>query len=622
MLERIEKTNDVKKLNLKECEILAKEIRSFLVRKISKTGGHLASNLGTIELTIALHRVFDPEKDRLIWDVGHQSYTHKILTGRKNDFDTLRQFHGMSGFPKMKESVTDAFETGHSTTSISAGLGYVHARELKHEDYKVVAIIGDGSFTGGMAFEALNNAATLDKNFIIVLNDNHMSISENVGGMSTYLSKIRTASSYTGLKEKVTEALNHIPFLGDRAIGHIHTLKTMIKTMVIPGMFFEDMGITYLGPVPGHDIKKVSKVLKDASKIEGPVIVHILTEKGRGYKPATLEPSKFHGVSPFDINSGKPLKKKSADAYQDVFGKAIVEEAEAHENVVAITAAMADGTGLNLMRDTFPDRFFDVGIAEQHAVTFAAGLAAGGMHPVFAVYSSFLQRGYDQLIHDVAMPNLPVIFALDRAGLVGNDGETHQGAFDISYLSSVPNMTIMSPKNKYELCDMMHFAVEFDGPIAIRYPRGDASELCAEYREPIELGKSEYIFKENEIAILSLGHMFDISYEVCGKLKEQGYPCSLINVRFAKPLDHELLRELAKDHYLLVTVEDNIKTGGFGEQVTMFVEEEGLDLRVMSVTLPDEFVEHGNVAELRQMLHMDAESITKQVTEKIKELQE
>ncbi len=621
MLEQINKTNDVKKLSLEECSQLAKEIRTFLIQNISKTGGHLASNLGVVELTIALHRVFNPEVDRIIWDVGHQCYTHKILTGRKNQFDTLRQFHGMSGFPKRKESITDSFETGHSSTSISAGLGYVRARDLNHKNYKVISVIGDGSMTGGMAFEALNNAAALDENFIIVLNDNHMSISENVGGMSYYLAQIRTASAYMGLKNSITKALAKIPIFGDKAIGQIQRLKNTIKSYLVPGMLFEDMGITYLGPVPGHDIGKLSKVLSEASRINGPVLVHVLTEKGKGYGPAVCNPSKFHGISPFDIRTGDVVKKKEKDAWQDVFGKALVKEAETDQTLVGITAAMADGTGLTYLRDRFPKRFFDVGIAEQHAVTFAGGLAAGGMHPVFAVYSSFLQRSYDQLIHDISMPNLPVIFAIDRAGLVGNDGETHQGAFDISYMSTVPNMVVMSPKNRWELEDMVHFAAGYQGPCSIRYPRGEASEVLEAYRAPIELGKSEWIHRGKEIAILPLGHMNDTGAAVYEKLSEAGYHCSLVNVRFVRPLDQDMIRELAADHRLIVTIEDNIKTGGLGEQVTAFVSDEDMDMKVLSISLPDQLVEHGNIPELRRMLRMDADSVIERILEEFRKLQ-
>lgn len=426
LLERIEKENDIKELNMEELDQLAGEIREFLIQKISLTGGHLASNLGVVELTIAMHRVFTLPKDKMIWDVGHQSYTHKILTGRRAGFDALRKYGGMSGFPKRKESPCDAFDTGHSSTSISAGLGYVEARDLKGEDYSVISVIGDGAMTGGMAYEALNNAAHLKTNFIIVLNDNYMSISENVGGMSNYLAQLRTADFYTGLKKGVTNALHKIPTVGDHMIEQIRRTKSSIKQLVVPGMLFEDMGITYLGPIPGHDISMLCRAFREAKKVEGPVLLHVLTQKGKGYAPAEKDPSRFHGTGPFDISTGEPLQKASKDTYTDIFSKVICDIGKHDPNVAVITAAMADGTGLSAFARYFPKRFFDVGIAEGHGVTFAAGLAAGGMHPVFAVYSSFLQRGYDQLIHDVGLQNLPVVLAVDRAGLVGSDGETHR----------------------------------------------------------------------------------------------------------------------------------------------------------------------------------------------------
>ena len=523
MLERIQKANDIKELEPEELTVLAEEIRQFLIEKISKTGGHLASNLGVVELTMAMHLVFRLPQDKIIWDVGHQSYTHKILTGRKDGFDELRKYGGMSGFPKRKESECDAFDTGHSSTSISAGLGYVHARDLQQEHYNVISVIGDGSLTGGMAYEALNNASELKTNFIIVLNDNHMSISENVGGMSHYLAELRTAEFYTGLKKGVTNVLHSIPVVGDPIIEQIHRTKSSLKQLVVPGMFFEDMGITYLGPVPGHNISMLCKAFREAKKIKGPVLLHVLTQKGKGYEPAEKHPDKFHGVGPFHVETGEVESPKKKDTYTDVFGKVICSEAAKNPKVVAITAAMADGTGLAGFRKKYPDRFFDVGIAEEHAATFAAGLAAGGMKPVFAVYSSFLQRAYDQLIHDVALQNLPVVLAVDRAGLVGSDGETHQGIFDLSYLSNIPNMVVMAPKHKWELADMLRFAISYNGPIALRYPRGSAYDDYQNFRSPIEYGKSEMLYDEAEIAVLSVGHMFEEAVQVRGKLKEKGY---------------------------------------------------------------------------------------------------
>ena len=615
MIEQIKKENDIKKLEPQELEGLAEEIRRFLIEKTSKSGGHLASNLGVVELTIAMHRVFELPKDKIIWDVGHQSYTHKILTGRKDQFDTLRKYGGMSGFPKRKESQCDAFDTGHSSTSISAGLGYARARELTGEDYHVISVIGDGSLTGGMAYEALNNAAQIKTNFIIVLNDNHMSISENVGGMSQYLARLRTADLYTGLKKGVTKTLEKVPIVGDSMIDHIRKTKSSIKQLVVPGMFFEDMGITYLGPVPGHNIKALIRAFQEAKKFEGPVLLHVLTEKGKGYEPAESEPSKFHGVGPFDIETGKVLGKKDRDTCTDVFGKVLCDEGKKNERIVAITAAMADGTGLSRFRKLYPDRFFDVGIAEGHAVTFAAGLAAGGMKPVFAVYSSFLQRGYDQLIHDVGLQNLPVVFAIDRAGLVGSDGETHQGIFDLSYLSSIPNMTVMAPKHKWELADMLRFALKFDSPVALRYPRGSAYDEYEEYRAPIELGKSEMIFEEKDIAIFCVGHMFEEAVKVYHNLKEQGYSCSLVNARFVKPLDEERIIKLSENHRLIAVVEENVRSGACSESVLDCVSRHNLPVKVLSASLPDQYIEHGSIDVLRKETGIDADTITEKIIE-------
>lgn len=620
MLERIQKENDIKELNREELEKLSEEIREFLIEKISKTGGHLASNLGVVELTMAMHLVFDLPKDKIIWDVGHQSYTHKILTGRRDGFDKLRKYGGMSGFPKRKESPCDAFDTGHSSTSVSAGLGYVKARDLKKEDYHVISVIGDGSLTGGMAYEALNNAAQLETNFIIVLNDNHMSISENVGGMSRYLAEIRTADLYTGLKKGVTNALQKVPVVGEPMIDHIRKTKSSIKQLIVPGMFFEDMGITYLGPVPGHNMQLLCRAFREAKRIKGPVLLHVLTEKGKGYEPAEKAPDKFHGIGPFDIETGEVSAKKCKDTYTDVFGKVMCDEAAKNENLAAITAAMADGTGLSRFRKMYPDRFFDVGIAEEHAVTFAAGLAAGGIKPVFAVYSSFLQRAYDQMIHDVGLQNLPVVFAVDRAGLVGSDGETHQGIFDLSYLSSIPNMVVMSPKHKWELADMLRFAVAYDGPIAVRYPRGTAYDGYEEYREPIVYGKSESIHKGRDIAVISVGHMFEEAVKVCHSLGEKGYEPSLINARFVKPIDEKMIEQLTEDHKLIAVIEENVQTGAYGEHVTEYVSREQLPVRVLPLALPDDYVEHGNIDVLRKETGIDSSSMTRRIIETYEEL--
>ena len=610
LLDQIKQPNDIKKISPRDYPALAVEIREFLVNKISVTGGHLGSNLGAVELTMALHLVLDLPQDKIIWDVGHQSYTHKLLTGRREGFESLRKYGGMSGFPKRKESDCDSFDTGHSSTSISAGLGLVKARDLQGEDYTVVSVIGDGSLTGGMAYEALNNAATLKTNFIIVLNDNNMSISQNVGGMSRYLDDVRTTEAYTDFKSAVENAIGSFPVGGDKIVRHLRRTKNSIKQLFVPGMFFEDMGIKYLGPVNGHDIRALERAFQEAKRVRGPVLLHVLTRKGKGYWPAEENPARFHGTAPFDIATGEPLKKKTKDSYTDVFSKVMLDMGKKDKRLTAITAAMEDGTGLAAFHRHFPDRFFDVGIAEGHAVTFSAGLAAAGLHPVFAVYSSFLQRGYDQIIHDVCLQNLPVTFAIDRAGLVGSDGETHQGIFDLSYLSAIPNMTVMAPKNKWELADMLRFAVRMESPAALRYPRGEASENFREFRSPVEYGKSEWIYEEEDIAVIGVGHMMDTAAEVRRLLKNTGYNCSLVNARFVKPLDGGMLRELAKDHQLILTVEENVKTGGYGEQVEAFVEDQNLPVHVLTAALPDDYIEHGSVDILREEVLLDAPSIT------------
>ena len=613
VLEKIQKENDIKKLTPEELELLKDEIRQFLIESISVTGGHLASNLGVVELTMALHLCFDLPKDKIVWDVGHQSYTHKILTGRKDGFSSLRQYGGMSGFPKTDESNCDCFNTGHSSTSISAGLGLATARQVTGEDYHVVSVIGDGALTGGMAYEALNNASSVKGNFIIVLNDNNMSISENVGGISQYLSGFRTADAYRDFKNNVMNSLNHIPIYGERMVKHIRNTKSSIKQLFIPGMFFEEMGIIYLGPVDGSDIKEMCRVFDEAKRVDGPVLVHVLTKKGAGYGPAERYPSRFHGAEPFVIETGLPKNKRTKANYTDVFSTVMKKLGERNPKVVAITAAMAEGTGLRRFHRNFPDRFFDVGIAEAHATTFAAGLAKSGLIPVFAVYSSFLQRAFDQILHDVCIQNLHVIFAIDRAGLVGSDGETHQGIFDISYLSVIPNMTIMAPKNKWELSDMMKFAVAYDGPIALRYPRGAAYDGLKEIRQPIELAKSELIRKGSTVAIMALGSMVKTAVDVVKLLEAEGISATLINARFAMPFDKEAIKKLPAEHSLLVTMEENVQSGGFGEHVTEYVKTNGIALEVLTVALPDCYVEHGNVEVLKKELHVDAESVAKRI---------
>lgn len=615
MLEKIQKPNDIKKIPADQLPALAEEIREFIIESLSKTGGHLASNLGVVELTIAMHRVFDLPKDKLIWDVGHQSYTHKILTGRKDGFETLRREGGISGFPKRSESDCDVFDTGHSSTSISAGVGYVRARELKKENYSVVSIIGDGALTGGMAYEALNNAASLKSNFIIVLNDNEMSITENVGGMSSYLSGLRTASAYTDFKMDVTKALNRIPGIGPGMVDAMRKTKSSIKQIIIPGMLFEDMGLTYLGPVDGHNIPQLIKTFQEAKRFEGPILVHVLTQKGRGYEPAMRHPARFHGAGPFDVKTGLPVGE-SNPTYTDVFSTVMRKMGDRRKDVAAVTAAMMTGVGLKRFSNMFPDRCFDVGIAEEHAVTFAAALSLGGITPVVAIYSSFLQRAYDQIMHDVCMQNLHVVFAIDRAGLVGYDGETHHGIFDLSYLGSMPNMTILAPKNLWELSDMIKFAVDYDGPIAVRYPRGEAYTGLKEFRAPICLGKSEVIHEGSRVALLAVGSMVKMAEEVQKQLKERmDMDAALVNARFVKPIDEELLRSFADTYELVVTLEENVKDGGFGERVLAFAEEEDLPFGVEIIALPDRFIPHGSVSYQMKQVGFTPEDICGRIEE-------
>lgn len=613
ILEKINEVNDIKKLNKDEYSILAQEIRDFLIEMISKTGGHLASNLGVVELTMALHLALDLPEDKIIFDVGHQSYTHKILTGRKEGFDELRCYGGMSGFPKRRENQCDCFDTGHSSTSISAGLGIVAANELTGNSSTVVSVIGDGALTGGMAFEGLNNASHLNRNFIIILNDNNMSISENVGGMSTYLSNLRAAEAYNDLKNGVVKTLNRIPVLGDKLVTQIKKTKSSIKQLMVPGMLFEDMGITYLGPVDGHNINSMVKIIKEAKKINHPVLIHVLTKKGKGYIPAEKYPSSFHGVEPFDIITGRPLKKKDKSTYTDIFSKKIIKMAGEDEKIVAITAAMPDGTGLKKFMQEYPERFFDVGIAEEHALTYAAGMALAGMKPYVAIYSSFLQRAYDQILHDVCIQDLPVKIMVDRAGLVGADGETHQGIFDLSYLSNIPNMNIIAPMNRYELIDAMEFSKDFNHPIAIRYPRGAAYDGLKEFREKIEYGRSQYIYKEKDVALLAVGSMVETAVEVREELKSMGINTSLVNARFVKPVDEAMLEELCVNHKYIVTLEENVLNGGFGERVNRFVSDINHNVKVINIAVPNAYVEHGNVGLLKKEIGLDKDSILRKI---------
>lgn len=617
VLDKINKVNDIKDIPKEEYDELADEIRNFLIEVISKNGGHLASNLGVVELTMALHLALDLPEDKIIFDVGHQSYTHKILTGRKEVFDELRSYGGMSGFPKRRENECDCFDTGHSSTSISAGLGIVTANEIMRKKGTVVSVIGDGALSGGMAYEGLNNAARLKRNFIIILNDNNMSISENVGGMSTYLSNLRAGEAYNELKNGVVDVLNKIPAIGGKLVTKIRKTKSSIKQLVIPGMLFEDMGITYLGPVDGHNINQLVKIISEAKKLDHAVLIHVITKKGKGYIPAEKHPSSFHGVEPFNIQTGLPLTKKEKPTYTDVFAKGIVKLAKEDEAVAAITAAMPDGTGLKKFMQTYPERFFDVGIAEEHAVTYAAGLAAAGMKPYVAIYSSFLQRAYDQILHDVCIQDLPVIFMVDRAGLVGADGETHQGIFDLSYLSNIPNMNIFAPKNRYELAAVIEYSRNFNHPLAIRYPRGTAYDGLKEFNSPIEYGKSEIIYKEKDIALLAVGSMVEVAIEIREALKEKGYSVSLVNARFVKPVDEKLLENLNENHRLIVTMEENVLNGGFGERVLRITRDMNLKYKVINVAIPNVYVEHGNIEILKSEIGLDKETILNKIQKNI-----
>ena len=603
VLDSINKANDIKNVPVEELPLLASEIREFLIEHISHTGGHLASNLGTVELTMAMHLSFDLPEDKLVWDVGHQAYTHKLLTGRKEGFDSLRQYGGMSGFPKRRESECDSFDTGHSSTSISAGLGYVKARDLSGGHNYVVSIIGDGALTGGLALEALNNAAENQSNFIIVLNDNNMSISPNVGAISSLLTGIRGDNAYRDINDNVKSSLKKIPVYGDKIVSQVQKAKSGIKQLFLPGMKFEDMGITYLGPVDGHDIGKLCKLFKIAKKMNTSVIVHVITEKGRGYEPARLKPEKFHGVSPFDVVTGKPVAAAKT-SYTEVFSRKICDMAQKDNRIVAITASMAAGTGLSRFQKRFPLRFFDVGIAEEHAVTFAAGLK-----PYFAVYSSFLQRGFDEILHDVCIQGLPVVFMIDRAGLVGSDGETHQGIYDYSYMNIIPGMTVMAPKNRLEFMDMMEFANSFDGPVAIRYPRGSVSDIFSDIKNEVSYGKAERIYDGEGTAILTIGASIEEGAQVYKLLKERGENPSLINARFENPIDIGLIKELENKHEKLLTIEENISAGGFGMNVLRAVNENRINLKVINAALPDEYIQHGGVNKLKEVYGFTPEAI-------------
>lgn len=619
ILSKYNDLRDLRTMNNEELYLLAENIRELIIDVVSKNGGHLASNLGVVELTIALHKVFNCDNDKIIWDVGHQSYVHKILTGRKDSFHTLRKYKGISGFPKRKESPYDIFETGHSSTSISAGLGYALSRDIKGEKYSVISVIGDGAMTAGMAFEALNHAGDTGTNLIVVLNDNEMSISQNVGGLSQYLNRIRTAPTYFKVKEDVEAILNSIPGIGKQVFRTAERAKDSVKYFLVPGMFFEDLGFKYLGPIDGHNINDMVRELERAKKVKGPVLLHVVTKKGKGYKPAEENPDKFHGSSPFDIKTGKPISKSNQPSYSDVLGDTLINLAEKDNRIVAITAAMPEGTGLSKYKEKFKERFFDVGIAEQHGVTLAAGLASGNVKPFFVVYSSFLQRGYDQVLHDVCIQNLPVVFAIDRAGLVGSDGETHHGIFDLSYLVHIPNIAIMAPRDRSEFIEMINFAKDYNGPLALRYPRGNCYDFAEENpRKEIELGKAEILIKGKEIAIIAIGKMVETGYEVAKKLKEYGKNITLINSRFIKPLDEKLIKEIAEEHSLIITLEDNVKIGGFGSCINDILIENSYKGEIMNIAFPDVFIEHGSIDELFKQYNMDTEGILNRIREKIR----
>lgn len=619
ILTKIKNPEDLKKLNIDEKNELAKQIRKMILDTVSTTGGHLASNLGVVELTIAIHSIFNTPDDKIIWDVGHQCYTHKILTGRRDKFATLRQLNGLSGFPKTCESEYDSFDTGHSSTSISIATGMARARTIQGKNYQVVAVIGDGSLTGGMALEALNDAGSSKTNVTVILNDNEMSISKNVGGIPLLLSKIRTKKVYKNSNKKIKRATLKIPYIGKKIVKFVQKIKKVIMQLIIPNMFFEDIGFTYLGPVDGHNIEQLENVLERSKRIKGPVLVHVMTRKGKGYKIAEETPENFHGVSSFDINTGKPKKIKSKD-YSKVFGDKMIQIANKNSRIVAVTAAMKDGTGLKEFSEKFPDRFFDVGIAEQHAVGLIAGMAKAGMKPVFAVYSSFLQRSYDQLIHDIAIQKLPAVICIDRAGIVGNDGETHQGLFDLAFLSTIPNIVIMSPKNFKEFESMLDFSIEYDGPIAIRYPRGGEEKV--EFNREIQkvkLGKAEIIRKGKDATIIAIGKMVGRALKIANKLEEKNISIEVINSRFLNPLDEELVIKSAKKTKRIITIEDGIVSGGLGSKIIETINNNELqNIKIKSFGYKTTFIEHGTVEELEQKYNMSVDKILDEIEKWIK----
>ena len=622
MIEKINKTGDVKKLNIQEQIQLAEEIRKYILEIVSNNGGHLASNLGVVELTIALHTVLDLPKDKIVWDVGHQTYVHKILTGRKEALKTLRKLEGIAGFPKTNESETDCFNTGHSSTSISAALGMARARDIKGENNQIVAVIGDGALTGGMALEALNDAGYSKTRLTVILNDNEMSISKNIGGINMLLSKLRTKRSYTKSNISLKKFINKIPVVGKPFVKIVQRVKRSIKQLIIPKMFFEDIGFRYLGPVDGHNIEELERMLRISKELDGPVLIHVLTKKGKGYKIAEENPDRFHATAPFDIDTGEPKSKKSAD-YSKVFGDKLIELANKNDKIVAITASMRDGTGLSEFAKKFPDRFFDIGIAEQHAVGLAAGMAKEGVIPVVPIYSSFYQRAYDQVIHDVAIQNLPVIMCVDRAGIVGADGETHQGTLDMAFFRLVPNLTIMAPKDFKELEEMLEFAVNLKKPVVIRYPRGGEAKEKFEKCEELKLGKAEIIKEGSDISIIAIGKTVARAKKIADMLEKEDINAEVINARFLKPLDEETIKTSIEKTKRVIIIEDGTTINGLGTAIKELIIKEKLEeVDIQTFAYPDEFIKHGTVEELEKIYHQDVKSIINKIDiEKIKENQ-
>ena len=619
MLDKINNSDDLKKLNIEEKYLLADDIRKYILDIVSRNGGHLASNLGVVELTIALESVFNPNKDKIIWDVGHQSYVHKIINGRKDSIKTLRKMNGIAGFPKTSESPTDCFNTGHSSTSISAALGIAKARDLKKEKYSVVAVIGDGALTGGMALEALNHAGSSKTNLIVILNDNEMSISKNIGGINEILTKLRSKKKYNKSNDKWKKRIKSIPIIGNKTATIVSKLKDAIKQLIIPGMYFEEIGFKYLGPIDGHNIEEIEEILSEAKELEEPILIHIITKKGKGYENAEQNPDKFHSTSSFDLKTGLPIKEKQKD-YSKVFGDKLVSMAKDNDKIVAITAAMKDGTGLKDFANIYPNRFFDVGIAEQHALTFASGLAKEGMIPFVSIYSSFYQRGYDQVIHDICMQNLPVIMCVDRAGLVGNDGETHQGLYDLSFFKLIPNLTIMAPKDFIELEQMMDYAITLNKPVVIRYPRGSESKIKFTKHQKITLGKSEILNTGTEVSIITIGNMTPLGMEIVNELKKYNISCDLINTRFIKPLDTSTIKKSIIKTKLVITIEDNTIIGGLSSSIKELLVDSSINTKIKSYAFPDNFIEHGSVQELREKYGITKENIIKYIKKTLKDI--